>query len=164
MNALVRDVIVPLRTETFAAADRLVEMGDLDDAEGVWLDLIGLRLGLERPSTSDPTLDRRFGFDAAGEPFDTFPYRGSVANDAFYPLADELYRSLLRARGITVLSDGTTASFTRAVWFIDADAIVVDNRDMTVTVTTSRVDFLTLADRIGALPRPLGVAVTYVAA
>ena len=53
----------------------------------VWLDYLGDRLGIERPATSDPTLDTRFGFDLAGAGFDQHPFRGDAANDAVYPLA-----------------------------------------------------------------------------
>ena len=67
----------------------------------------------------------------------------------------------VKARAVTVLSDGTFATYVKAVRLIDPNATVVDNRDMSVTVTTALQDLLELADGIGALPRTAGVMVIY---
>ena len=75
LRAVVTDVITPIRDEAVAAAETLTRMADPDTAEGVWLDRIGSRIGLPRPFTTDSTLDRRFGFDDAGRPFDQAPSR-----------------------------------------------------------------------------------------
>ena len=77
------------------------------------------------------------------------------------PLPDAIYRRFVKARAVTVLSDGTAATYVKAVRLIDPTATVVDNRDMTVTVTTALQDLLELADGIGALPRTAGVMVIY---
>ena len=79
----------------------------------------------------------------------------------FIPLPDAIYRRFVKARAVTVLSDGTFATYVKAVRFIDPNATVVDNRDMTVTVTTALQSLLELADGIGALPRTAGVMVIY---
>ena len=78
-----------------------------------------------------------------------------------YPLPDAVYRRFVKARAVTVLSDGTFATYVKAVRLIDPNSTVVDNRDMTVTVTTALQDLLELADGIGALPRTAGVMVIY---
>ena len=127
----------------------------------MWLDYLGTRLGIERPATTDPAQDDRFGFDMAGSPFDQAPFRGDVANDAVYPLPDALYRRLVKARAIMVLGDGTIYTFSRAVREIDESAAVQDQRNMTVRVVTSRRRLLELADTIGALPRTAGVLIIY---
>ena len=44
----------PLRDDVLPALDRLQLMRAIDDAEGVWLDYLGVRYGLRRPSTTDP--------------------------------------------------------------------------------------------------------------
>ena len=136
-------------------------MQDVDEAEGVWLDILGIRLGIRRPATTDTTMDTRFGFDGAGAGFNQHPFRGSVANAAVYPLPDAVYRLFVMARAIMVLGDGTFQTFTQAVKVIDPNATVVDNRNMSVTVTTGLRPTLELADRIGALPRTAGVDVVY---
>ena len=108
-----------------------------------------------------PSLDTRWGFDLAGAGFDQYPFRGDAANDAVYPLPDAIYRRFVKARGLTVLSDGTFATYVKAVRFIDPNATVVDNRDMTVTVTTALQSLMELADASGVLPRTAGVMVIY---
>ena len=149
--------------EIMTAIDRLAAMRSLETAEGVWLDFLGTRLGLDRPSVADPSMDARWGFDGPPQSrgFDQAPYRGDAANDARYPLPDEVYRLMLGARAVLVIGDGTCQAFVKAIRILDPDATVVDNRDMTVTVTTARRPRLELADEIGALPRAAGVRVIY---
>ena len=136
-------------------------MQAVDDAEGVWLDYLGARVGVDRPATSNPAADLRFGFDDAGRGFDQVPFRGAAASDAVFPLHDATYRAFVKARGILVLGDGTIQTFVQAIHQIDPDATVVDNRDMTVTVTTTLQEDIELADEIEALPRTAGVRIIY---
>ena len=155
------DIIQADRDAALTATDTLRRMLNVHTSEGVFLDIHAARLGLARPATSDPTADPRFGFDDAGEPFDVAPFRGSRANDAVYPLPDEIFRRFVLARGILVYGDGTFGTFIRAVKTIDPGAGVHDNRDMTVRIVTSERQTLELADTAGALPRSAGVAVVY---
>ena len=87
MRGIVVDVLQPIIDDAIAARDAIQLMQHIDHAVGVWLDYLGTRLGIERPATTDPAQDDRFGFDMAGSPFDQAPFRGDVANDALYPLA-----------------------------------------------------------------------------
>ena len=143
------------------AVGRIQLMRDIDEAEGVWLDYLGELLGVDRPGVSDPTMDPRFGFDTAGEPFDTAPFRGAAINDAIYPLPDPVYQRMVKARAVAVLSDGTIYSFAKAVKEVDANANVYDFRNMSVMIGTDNRRFMRLADQIGALPRTAGVQVLY---
>ena len=161
IRAMVESFLDLLRDQAIPATERLRAMHDLDEAEGVFLDALGKIIGLERPSTADPTLDRRWGFDLAGEPWDTVPYRGSAVSDAQYALPDSTYRRFLRAKVVLNGGDGTLATFTEAVRQIDPGAAVADGRKMSVTVTTTQEEIMTLADDIGALPRPAGVEIAY---
>ena len=165
LSGIVTRVLQPIIDDAVAAKERIELMQDIDEAEGIWLDILGIRAGIRRPSTIDATLDTRFGFDVAGVGFDQLPFRGAVANDAVYPLPDAVYRLFVKARAIMVVGDGTVQTFAEAVRVIDPDAAVVDNRDMTVTVTvtvtTGLRPTLELADGIGALPRTAGVMVVY---
>ena len=161
LRGVVADVLQPILADALAAADEIQRMQDIDQAVGVWLDYIGVRLGIERPATSDASMDTRWGFDLAGAGFDQHPFRGDAANDAVYPLPDAIYRRFVKARAVTVLSDGTSATYVKAVRLIDPNATVADNRDMTITVTTAFQSLLELADGIGALPRTAGVMVIY---
>ena len=161
LRGIVTDVIATARDEMLTAIARIDLMQHIDSAEGVWIDYIGIRLGLPRPSIADSAQDRRFGFGTAGEPFDQKPFRGAAANDALFPLPDALYRRLVRARFVAVTGDGTFATFARALGEVDPAAVATDNRDMTLSIVTSEGGLVTLADELGALPRAAGVALVY---
>lgn len=149
------------KSEFLGGLDRLALMRSIDTAEGVWLDRIAKRLGLQRPATTDPAQDDRFGFDMAGEPFDQAPFKGAAENDAAYPLPDAVFRKLVKARAVLVLGDGTIQTFTKAVRCVDPGATVQDRRNMTVRVVTSLRSLLELADTSNALPRSAGVRIEY---
>ena len=133
----------------------------LDRAKGVWLDWIGDRAGLRRPYTTSPAFDPRWGFDDAGKGFDQVPFRGDTSNDATFPLPDATYLRLLKARMVTIRSDGTFRSLERALLFVDPGASVQDSRNMSVRVVTSQRSLIALADRVGAIPRPAGVDLVF---
>ena len=154
-------IIQRIMDDAVDAADRIQLMQDIDEAEGVWLDYIGVRLGIRRPSVSDPSMDDRFGFNDAGVGFNQDPFRGAAVNDAVYPLPDSIYRRLVKARAVTVLGDGSIETFGKAVRAVDANARVHDYRNMSVLIVTSQRSFMELADSIGALPRTAGVMVRY---
>ena len=155
------DIITNDRDTALAALDYIRKMGNVNTAEGIWLDILAARVGIQRPATTDPAADERFGFDQAGTGFDQAPYRGVAANDAVYPLPDALFRRLVRSRIVLLLGDGTLATFTRAVREIDPSATVQDLRDMTVRVVTSNRALIEIADTADALPRTAGVRVRY---
>ena len=77
------------------------------------------------------------------------------------PLPDEIFRRFVKARGILVFSAGSFQDFWLACRIIDPAARIVDNRDMTVAIVTTRQSQFELADRIGALPRTAGVMIVY---
>ena len=156
-----------IREDVLPSFDTLEVMRRVDDADGVWLDFLGVRVGIRRPSTTDPSLDTRFGFVAAdgttqaGVGFDQRPFRGPAANDAIYPLPDVIYRRMVKARGLLDLGDGTIQTFGKAVRYIDPSAAVQDRRNMVVRIVTALRPFIELADEIGALPRTGGVDLIY---
>jgi len=152
-----------INDDVLASLNELDLMHQIDSAEGIWLDFIGTRLGLSRPSTSDPSQDDRFGFagPAQSRGFDQAPFKGDSANDAIYPLPDELYKSFIKARAVLVLSDGTFQKFVKAVNIIDVGASVRDQRNMSIRIVTDRQDILQLADASGALPRNAGVRLIF---
>ena len=137
------------------------QVGDqlsVDKAEGVWLDYLGARVGLVRPESYNAALDDRFGFDQSGQPFDAHPFLGVETSETVsFPIADDIYRRIVKARGIAVLSDGNFWDFARAVRAIDSTASISDKQNMTVRVVTDNDFILRLADTLGALPRPAGV-------
>ena len=150
-----------ITADVLPALDRVALMHEVEEAEGIWLDYLGRRVGLSRPATTDPSQDDRFGFDRAGVGFDQGPFRGDGANDAIYPLVDTLFRRLVKSRAILVLGDGTFATFVRAARQIDPGARVRDLRNMTIRVVTGMRALFELADAAGALPRSAAVRVIY---
>ena len=104
---------------------------------------VGIWTGPPRPT---PAWTNGFGFDMAGNPFDTQPFRGDPVNDAVYPLPDIIYRRFVKSRAVLVLGDGTIYTFREAIRHIDPTAAAFDQRDMTIRVVTSRRTFLELAD------------------
>ena len=161
LRAAVDAPLDTIREDVLPAFDTLRLMRDIDKAEGVWLDYLGVRVGLRRPSTTDPGADPRFGFTLAGTGFDQEPFRGEAANDAVYPLPDVIYRRFVKARALLVLGDGTYQTFAKAVRVIDPAAGVQDRRDMSVRIVTAQRVFLELADASDALPRTAGVELVY---
>ena len=147
--------------EVFPAFDQLALMRHIDTATGVWLDYLGHKVGLNRPATTDPAQDERFGFDEAGEPFNQAPFEGNAPSEAVFPLPDEAFRVLVRARATLVLGDGTVATYAKALRYIDPAAAVLDRRDMTIRVVTAQPRLLQIAENAGALPRTAGVRVEY---
>ena len=158
----IRAPIDVLEEDVLGAHAELELMRHIDTAEGVWLDYLGARVGIRRPSTTDASSDTRFGFDDAGVGFDQAPFSGDEANEAVFPLRDAVFRAFVKARAALVLGDGTVQTFARAVRFIDPSALVQDQRDMSVRVVTSRRSLIELADTSHALPRSAGVRINYV--
>ena len=150
-----------LEQDVLDAVDELALMMEIDSAQGVWLDYLGVKYGVDRPSTRSQAQDDRFGFDEAGQAFDQVPFRGDTENDAVFPLGDEVYRRFVKARAILVTGDGTFATFVRAVREIDPTASLRDLRIMTIRVLTDYPDLLQLADDSGALPRNGGVKLAF---
>ena len=161
LRALVKILQDILVEDALPALENVQLMRQIATARGVHLDAIGRRLGMNRPTSSNRILDPRFGFDKAGQPFDTVPFAGTTENDALFPMPDENYKRFLQARVITLLSDGRTSDFVRAVHIIDQSAVITDLRNMKLRIITNFKDMLQQADQIGALPRNAGVEIVY---
>ena len=150
------DVVDAEVAQPRATLDR---MRSLDSAFGVYLDYLGERLGVPRPEvlTNSQALAR---FDVTGTGFNQGRFTALGGLEEREPLDDTHYRALLRARAEYGERTGscTLDVMTRAAQNIDAQAVVVDNHNMTVTVTTSLTVDMQRADDVGALPRPAGVA------
>lgn len=162
LQALLR-VALERGDDVISAIENIQRMQNLDTAEGVWLDWLGVRLGVRRPSSARPADDPRWGIRGTEQsrPYDIAPFTGAEEHNQVFPLGDELFRRFLRARGVVLMADGTFADYIRAVRYIDADVVVIDHYDMSITVRTDVADVLMIADNIGCLPRVAGVFVKY---
>ena len=142
--------------------DEIQRQMNLDHASGIWLDWIGERLGLPRPSDENRAGDL-FGFDEAGIGYNQGRFRDGGGFNVRAPIGDVLYRNLLRARAVTLLTPGgTLPDMERAVQFLDPFASVRDLHDMRFRVVTSVTRDVEVADRVRALPRPAGVQIVIV--
>ena len=154
LNGIVRSFVGEGQVQ-IDALERMEEMRQVDTAEGVWLDYIGERVGLARPSAED--YSRTFGFDDAGVGFDQGRMRDLGPVQPRTPIGDELYRRMIKARGWLLLGYGNAGYMRRAVREIDPAAIMTDLDDMSFRVTTTQRDEMLIGDKAGALPRPAGV-------
>lgn len=162
IRALVQIWLDVLQEEIGDPLAQIREYLSIDGAEGVWLDHVGERLGVRRP-WADSTAVGTWGFDAAGTGFDQGPIEGLEPLEVQAPTGDDLYRRILKARAITLVSSGTLEEMRRAVKLIDPGGIAVDVQDMSFRVTTSCPTEVRLADQLGALPHPAGVRMEVVA-
>ena len=145
---------------------RLEQMRNIDQAEGVWLDFIGERLGIFRPSVDSTITSLPFGFaradgtDASGLGWDQSPFgEASVSLDNREKLGDAAFRRLVKARGWYVWSLGNLDTFIQAVREIDSVSDITDNRDMTITVETGNKPLMDTALLLECLPNPAAVSV-----
>ena len=164
LAATIEAPIGAINDEVLPAFEEVDLMRDIDHSEGVWLDYLGVRVGIRRPATADPSADSRFGYDTVAQAtgFDQSPFRGDAANDAVYPLPDAIYRRFIKSRATLVIGDGSFQTFLKALSFIDPAATAEDRRDMTIRIVADNQDILELADEVGALPRSAGVMLSFV--
>jgi len=164
LRAAIDAPVNAINDDVVTALSELDLQRSLDTATGIWLDFIGVRLGLRRPATSEPSADSRFGFKGPTQSkgFDLAPFKGVEANDDVFPLPDELYRRFIKARAVLVLGDGSFQKFVKAVKIIEPGASVVDTRKMTIKIATDDRETIMLADEIGAIPRSAGVLIQFV--
>ena len=148
-----------VKEEIIDPMNRLQLMKRIDTAEGIWLDYIGERLGIIRPWVAVSIMDDpRFGFDDAGTGFEQGRFADAIsALNPRAPAGDRFFRNLLRARVITIRADGGIGDYLRSIREIDEMATIVDNHDMTVTITTTRQTDLEVAERVEAIAIPAGV-------
>ena len=63
MLAAVDAPLAAIREEVLPAFDELVLQRNIDTAEGAWLDYLGTRVGIDRPSIPTTATGDRFGFE-----------------------------------------------------------------------------------------------------
>lgn len=164
LRALAQLWLDTLRSEIDEPLAALQRQRSLETAEGVFLDRLGDLLGCPRPAVAADA-DDLFGFQGAGVPFDQGRLKDERGfGDPVEPIADPLYRRLLRARRNTILGDGSVQALREAAAEIDSGASVEDGLDMTVTITTAEETPMTLAVACRAVGAPAGVTLAVVAA
>ena len=164
INALLRGMYELIDTEFVQALRDLERMRNWDTAEGVWLNYIGRRLGMERPSID--TVVTRLGFDGGdGVGFNQAPFATATGFVPQVAVSDAVYLLCLKVWAGTILTSGTIPDMNAAVQRSFPNAYYTDGADSTIALatgasgaqqTTAR-NILTAAD---AWPRPAGVGLT----
>jgi hypothetical protein len=142
---------------------------NLDTATGWGLDVWGRIVGVNRVLQAAPS--KYFGFDEAGtlsaDPFDQSPFYAGEAAIQNYSLSDSAFRQLIYAKAAANIWDGSIAGLNAVLRTLFPGLIcyATDNADMSITYmfhfTLSPLQ-QTIIINSGVLPRPAGVAVSYV--
>ena len=170
LRSLVSGILQLLQDEIADPLMYLERQAGVDDAEGVWLDLLGGRLGFTRPGILDTSVDY-FGFwdpteteaDQPNLPFDSGPlFTEEGRLQVRLPLGDEQYRNLLRARGLTLRSRASRGEIEAVLDLLfDGDTSVAEvagGPGFALTVADSRRGYVTVVqENFDALiPRQAG--------
>ncbi len=148
-----------VQRELIDPARRIEEYVSVLEAPGFWLDRIGERFGIPRPSLRDGSY-LAFGFDDAGVAFDQAPFEADRTGGT--PIADETYRRLILARGGQLLTDGSGPSLDNILDVAFGTGHYIDHQDLSVTVRIDgdfRPDELDLILDTGLLTKPAGVRI-----
>lgn len=144
---------------------------NVDTAQGWGLDVWGRIVGVSRTLNVVAT-GKFLGFDEAtaisADPFNQSPFYsgGSITNN--FLLSDSAFRTLIFAKALANISDGSIKSINQLLLRLfpnRGNCYVTDNGLMTMTYTfkfaLTPVE-AAIVTQSGVLPKPTGVAVTYV--
>lgn len=143
---------------------------NVDTAQGYGLDVWGRIVGVTR--TLSVPISKFFGFEEAtsvsADPFNQGPFfpGGTLTNN--FELSDDAFRLLILAKALANISDGSSKSLNALLLSLfpgRGNAYVTDLGHMAMTYTFTFT--LTPVEQAivtgsGVLPKPVGVAVTYV--
>lgn len=141
---------------------------NIDTAQGWGLDVWGRILGVGRVITI--SAGDYFGFEEAtdAEPFGQAPFYAGATTTSNYPLTDDAYRTLLLAKALANICDGSIPAINQILLNLfpgRGNCYATDGADMTMTYTfefpLSPVE-LSIVENSGVLPRPCGVAASVV--
>ena len=147
----------------------ILEQWDIDKARGYSLDIIGKRVGVSRVLPSAVSK----GYFGYLQTINAKPWgegvwyrRGEATGDAL-TLNDTDYRFLIRAKIFKNFQNGTMDYILNALRaFLNADANIQDNLDMTATVflPLESLNILQryMIEQMDILPRPMGTMYTYI--
>ena len=147
----------------------LLEQWDIDKARGYSLDIIGKRVGVSRVLPSAVSK----GYFGYLQTINAKPWgegvwyrRGEATGDAL-TLNDTDYRFLIRAKIFKNFQNGTMDYILNALRaFLNADANIQDNLDMTATVflPLESLNILQryMIEQMDILPRPMGTMYAYI--
>lgn len=142
---------------------------NVDTAVGWGLDVWGRIVGVGRIITI--AADDFFGFEEAsfsGNPFNQARYYSGGATTTNYALTDDGFRTLIFAKALANICDGSIAAINQLLLTLFPDrgnCYVVDNLDMTIEYTfefpLSAVE-ISIVENSGVMPTPTGVSFSVV--
>ncbi len=153
INQLIQDQIID-------PVNQIADNLNVLTAQEIWLDRIGERLKLGRPFVNDTSI-QRFGFDDAGAGFDQEPFN-SINLGGETGVSDDIYRALLIARGMQLITDGSITSVDEVLQIAFGSGHYIDNQNLTVSVRFDRVfdlNGITILLNTGLLTKPAGVRI-----
>ena len=146
------------------------DIWNITTANGYGLDVWGRIVGVGRVLAL--TSELQFGFDeattASAEPFNQGAFFSGTSFTSNFALGDPAYRTLILAKALANITDGSIPSINNILLFLFPDlglSYCTDGLNMTMTYTLgaapSAVE-LAIISQSGVLPRPCGVSVTVV--
>lgn len=143
---------------------------NIDSAQGYGLDVWGRIVGVSRTLTVE--VGTYFGMTGptgpSGEPYNSAPFYAGGKLTENFDLTDEAYRTLIFAKALANISDGTIKSINQLLinlFGASGNCYCTDGQDMTMTYTFSfpltPVQF-SIVEQANVLPKPVGVIASIV--
>lgn len=147
-----------VQSDLIDAANQLALEASIDTASGYWLDRIGDRVSLVRPGLPGTIF---FGFRGVetARGFNQARFKGQGEDPTFVPVSDATYRMYLKAKGASLLTDGTQPDLSRISAAAYGNAIYLDDQNMSTYVIINGIvdEIIILAAQIGLFLKPAGV-------
>lgn len=164
LNALIEGILEIAQIYLVFPLNVLIDRQNIDNEEvvGQWLDDIGTRLGLARPTLSDHDRDKVFGFSPEDVGFDQAPFDpGPFARfGSITAVNDAVYRAMLQTRGVQVRNRGGREDAEEQMnQAFQGKFTINDNLDTTFDITLTDVDtgLVELYQRAKLFPTIAGV-------
>ncbi len=147
-----------VQADLIDATEQLALEAVIDTASGYWLDRIGDRIGLVRPGLPATIF---FGFRGVeiARGFNQARFKGEGEDPSFVPVSDATYKIYLRAKGASLLTDGSQPSLSRVSALAYGNAIYLDDQNMSTYVVVNGIvdEIIILASQLGLFLKPAGV-------
>lgn len=139
----------------------------LSTAKGFALDIWAIKVGVSRSAPMSDPNSKKFGYNPAYEPFNTYPFSGSGSGFSSYQLPDSLLRELIIIKASTNIIYATAININKLL------LMIFDGRrayyNITGHMTAEYVFEFTLSPfermmvyTLKMLPQPCGVGISFI--
>lgn len=139
----------------------------LSTAKGFALDIWAIKVGVSRSAPMSDPNSKKFGYNPAYEPFNTYPFSGSGSGFSSYQLPDSLLRELIIIKAATNIIYATAININKLL------LMIFDGRrayyNITGHMTAEYVFEFTLSPfermmvyTLKMLPQPCGVGISFI--